>query len=93
MLYKKYHRDLVKRFKNGFKFSPTSESGWDLYIGKNCVVICKPFILAVTRNRRRGDCIIVTKVAVSVGDDKRERKMTLTLVDPRGKLINYVGKD
>lgn len=90
MLYKKYHRNLVKQFKMGTKFSPTSDGGWDLYIGNSCVVICNPFMLAV--NRRR-NYVIVTKVIVSVGDDKRERKMTLTLIDPRGKLINYVSKD
>lgn len=90
MLYKKYHRNLVKQFKRGTKFSPTSDGSWDLYIGNSCVVICNPFMLAV--NRRR-NYIIVTKVAVSVGDDKRERRMTLTLIDPRGKLINYVSKD
>lgn len=92
MLYKKYHRNLVKQFKKGTKFRPTSDSGWDLYIGKSCVVICNPSILAISRNRIRGYAII-TQVIVSVGDDKRERKMTLTLMDCKGKLINYVSKD
>lgn len=94
MLYKKYHRNLVKQFKKGFRFSPTSDGSWDLYIGKSCEVICNPFMLAVKATRTEiRSYIIVTKVAVSVGDDKRERRITLTLINPKGKLINYVSKD
>lgn len=92
MLYKKYHRNLVKQFKKGFKFSPTSDGRWDLYIGKSCEVICNPIIIAITESRTKiRGYVIVTKVVV--GDDKRERRITLTLINPKGKLINYVSKD
>ena len=93
MLYKKYHRNLVKQFKKGFKFSPTSDGGWNFYIGKSCEVICNPFILAITRTKRRGFVIVTKVVVVSVEDDIRERRITLTLINPKGKLINYVSKD
>ena len=95
MLYKKYHRNLVKQFKRGFRFSPTSDGGWDFYIGKSCEVICNPIIYAITesRTKRRGFVIVTKVVVVSVEDDKRERRITLTLINPKGKLINYVSKD
>ena len=95
MLYKKYHRNYVRQFKKGTRFSPSSNGSWDLYIGgKSCEVICNPIIFAITEPRIRiKGYVIVTKVVVSVGDDKRERRITLTLINSKGKLINYVSKD
>jgi len=90
MLYKKYHRNIVKQFKKGFRFSPTSDGGWDFYIG--CEVMCNPIILAITESRTKIRGFVIVTV-VSVRDDKRERRITLTLINPKGKLINYVSKD